>query len=192
MQGNGVPESSQEKHAEDFQSSSAQQTFLGYPIELPPRVDVAGGLFVAFRDLGVSLANNFMSAMNSNYGSLDIFLQRANGEVQALFEQADRKAVDFLTHNGLYSYNTDVVRRWTNGYRGRWAALLGDISKAHRQIEREANAEINYRADRKANRGGSLEEVSVSVQLLTECLLLVRLMPLQAYCIRPLTALETL
>lgn len=153
MQGNGAPESSQEKHAEDFQSSSAQQTFLGYPIELPPRVDVAGGLFVAFRDLGVSLANNFMSAMNSNYGSLDIFLQRANGEVQALFEQADRKAVDFLTHNGLYSYNIDVVRRWTNGYRGRWAALLGDISKAHRQIEREANAEINYRADRKANRG---------------------------------------
>ena len=126
-------------------------TFLGYPIQLPPRVNLAGDLFTVFRDMGVSAADSFAESLKSY--TLDTFLLQAEGEVQALFDRADQKALDFITRNGLYSYDLSRVRRFTGAYRRRWAKLFHELKKSYHQIEAAADAEIEYRAERKANRG---------------------------------------
>lgn len=126
-------------------------TFLGCPIQLPPRVNLAGDLFTVFRDMGVSAADTFAETLRSY--TLDTFLLRAEGEVQTLFDRADQKALDFIIRNGLYSYDLSRVRRFTEEYRRRWAKLFHELKKSYHQIESAADAEIEYRAERKANRG---------------------------------------
>lgn len=140
-----------EQTRSESKGSSTQMTFLGYPIQLPPRVNLAGDLFTVFRDMGVSAADSFAESLKSY--TLDTFLLRAEGEVQALFDHADQKALDFITRNGLYSYDLFRVRRFTGAYRRRWAKLFHELKKSYHQIEAAADAEIEYRAERKANRG---------------------------------------
>lgn len=136
------------------QSSKVSVEILGETFYFSSKIGDAGRLYNEFHDMADKKVSVFMRNMTFTYGgSLDTFIARANEDVNSLFNDFYQKTLDYLIGCGIYTCDVTQIKKAAESYCVLWPDFYQNICTAYHTAEQKAQNEMDYRAERKENRG---------------------------------------
>lgn len=136
------------------QSSKISVEILGETLYFSSKIGDTGRLYNEFHDMADKKVSVFIKNMTFTYGgSLDAFIARANEDVNSLFNDFYQKTLDYLIGCGIYTCDVTQIKKAAESYCVLWPDFYQNLCAAYHTAEQKAQNEMDYRAERKENRG---------------------------------------